>query len=120
MTILSFGYRFLSNFVFLAIAYFSLNSMERYQQRAVIAALLLVFAVMRAGTVLYAFRFHQRLERLEAETQRLAATSALSRPNRRIIQDVADIRRETDAKAYIDLLFMVLIVLLCGAKLVTE
>ena len=35
MRLLSFAYRFLSNFIFLALVYYSLNSMEKYQQRAV-------------------------------------------------------------------------------------
>ena len=34
MKFLSYAYRFLSNFVFLALVYFSLNFLEKYQQRA--------------------------------------------------------------------------------------
>ncbi len=37
MKFLGYAYRFLSNFVFLALVYYSLNFMERYQQRAVVA-----------------------------------------------------------------------------------
>ena len=37
MKFLSYAYRFLSNFIFLALVYYSLNFMEKYQQRAVVA-----------------------------------------------------------------------------------
>jgi hypothetical protein len=47
MRFLSYAYRFLSNFVFLMLAYFSLNFMEKYQQRAVVAILVLLYAAMR-------------------------------------------------------------------------
>jgi len=48
MKYLGYAFRFLTNFVFLAIAYFSLNFMDKYPQRATVAALFLVFAAMRA------------------------------------------------------------------------
>ena len=44
MKFLSYAYRFLSNFVFLALVYYSLNFMEKYQQRAIVAILVLVYA----------------------------------------------------------------------------
>jgi len=65
MKFLGYAYRFLSNFVFLALVYYSLNFMERYQQRAVVAILVLVYALMRAATALRSFYFFQRIERLE-------------------------------------------------------
>ncbi len=37
MKFLSHAYRFVSNFVFLALVYYSLNFMEKYQQRAILA-----------------------------------------------------------------------------------
>ena len=37
MKFLSYLYRFASNFVFLALVYYSLNSMDKYNQRAVVA-----------------------------------------------------------------------------------
>lgn len=55
MKLLSYAYRFLSNFVFLALVYYSLNFMEKYQQRAVVAILVLVYAAMRAATALRSF-----------------------------------------------------------------
>src|SRR5713101_504488 len=55
MKFLGYAYRFLSNFVFLALVYYSLNSMDKYQQRAVLAILVLAYAVMRAATALRSF-----------------------------------------------------------------
>src|SRR5260370_39457208 len=72
MKFLGYAYRFLSNFVFLALVYYSLNFMERYQQRAVVAILVLVYALMRAATALRSFYFFQRIERLELEARRLS------------------------------------------------
>jgi hypothetical protein len=71
MKFLGYAYRFLSNFIFLALVYYSLNFMERYQQRAVVAILVLVYALMRAATAL-SFYFFQRIERLELEARRLS------------------------------------------------
>ena len=72
MKFLSHAYRFISNFLFLAMVYYSLNFMEKYQQRAVLAILVLVYAAMRAATALRSFYFYQRIERLEFEARRLA------------------------------------------------
>ena len=82
MRFLSYAYRFLSNFVLLALAYFSLNYMEKYQQRAVVAILVLIYAAMRAASALRSFYFFQRIERLELETRRLAAWSGTVRLHR--------------------------------------
>src|SRR5664279_6590586 len=73
MKLLSYGYRFLSNFVFLALVYFSLNFMEKYQQRAIVAILVLVYASMRAASALRSFYFFQKIERLELEARRLSS-----------------------------------------------
>ena len=51
MKFLGFAYRFVSNFVFLALVYYSLNFMEKYQQRAIVAILVLVYAAMRVSFV---------------------------------------------------------------------
>ena len=72
MKFLSYAYRFLSNFIFLALVYYSLNFLEKYQQRAVVAILVLVYATMRAASALRSFYFFQRIERLEGEARRLA------------------------------------------------
>lgn len=71
MIFLSFVYRFVTNFAFMAMVYFSLNFMEKYQNRAIIAILVLVYAAMRAASTLRAFYFFQKIEKLEAETRRL-------------------------------------------------
>ena len=64
MKILSHAYRFVSNFLFLALVYYSLNFMEKYPQRATLAILVLVYAAMRAATALRSFYFFQKIERL--------------------------------------------------------
>jgi len=65
-------YRFVSNFAFLAMVYYSLNLMEKYQQRAILGILVLVYAGMRAASAFRSFYFFQRIERLELEAARLA------------------------------------------------
>jgi len=103
MKFLGYAYRFLSNFVFLAMVYYSLNLMEKYQQRAVLAILVLVYASMRAVTALRSFYFFQRIERLELEARRLAGlagegpASAASR--RQIVNDVAGLRQDGEMKS---------------------
>jgi hypothetical protein len=82
MKFLSYAYRFLSNFIFLALVYYSLNFMEKYQQRAIIAILVLAYAAMRAASALRSFYFFQRIERLEGEARRLAAMAGGGAPPR--------------------------------------
>jgi hypothetical protein len=124
MKLLGFAYRFISNFVFLAMVYYSLNSIEKYQQRAILAMLVLLYALMRAATALRSFYFFQRIERLELEARRLAGltgdgpASAASR--KQIVNEVGALRRDGEMKSYIDLLFLALVVLLCISKIVTE
>ena len=124
MKFLSHAYRFFSNFVFLAVVYYSLNFMERYQQRAVLAILVLVYAAMRAATALRTFYFFQRIERLELEARRLAgmlgegAASLVSR--KQIVSDVSVLRRAGEINSYIDLLFLAMVVMLCVSKIVTN
>jgi len=124
MKILSHAYRFISNFLFLALVYYSLNFMEKYQQRAVLAILVLVYAAMRAATALRSFYFFQRIERLEFETRRLVGIlgegPAASTQRKQVISDVTVLRRVGEINAYIDLLFLAMIVLLCVSKIVTN
>jgi hypothetical protein len=124
MRFLSYAYRFLSNFVFLALAYFSLNFMEKYQQRAVVAILVLVYATMRAASALRSFYFFQRIERLELEARRLAGVvgdgPAASAARKQIVTEVGTLRRDGERKSYIDLFFLALIVLLCVSKIVID
>jgi hypothetical protein len=124
MKFLGYAYRFTSNFVFLAVVYFSLNFMEKYQQRAILAILVLVYAAMRAASALRSFYFFQRIERLEAEARRLAGLAnegpSAAAARRQIVGEVGGLRQAGEMKAYIDLLFLALIVLLCVAKIVTD
>jgi hypothetical protein len=124
MILLSYIYRFVSNFVFLALVYFRLNFMEKYQHRALVAILVLVYAAMHAASALRSFYFFQRIERLEGETRRLGMavvegpSSAASR--KQIVGAVTELRHAGEIKSYIDLLFLALVILLCIAKIVTN
>ncbi|HEX3995271.1 MAG TPA: hypothetical protein VHX39_29200 [Acetobacteraceae bacterium] len=124
MKFLGYIYRFASNFLFLAMVYYSLNFMERYQQRAIVAILVLVYASMRAASAFRLFYFYQRIERLEGEARRLAGLTgegpAAVASRKHIVGDVADLRRDGEMKSYIDLLFLALVMLLCIAKIVTD
>ena len=124
MTFLSYAYRFVSNFVFLALVYFSLNFLDKYPQRVMVAVLVLVYAGMHAASGLRSFYFFQRIERLEIEARRLAQVAAEG-PNsaasrKQIVSEVSGLRHAGEIKAYIDLLFLSLVILLCIAKIVTN
>jgi hypothetical protein len=124
MKFLSLAYRFVSNFVFLALVYYSLNFLEKYHQRAIVAILVLVYAAMRAATALRSFYFYQRIERLEFEAKRLATIAAegpsAAASRKQIVGDVSVLRRGGEVNSYIDLLFLAMIVLLCVSKIVTD
>jgi hypothetical protein len=124
MKLLSLAYRFISNFVFLALVYYSLNFLEKYQQRAVVAILVLVYAAMRAASSLRSFYFFQRIERLELEARRLAGLAGegpgASSARRQIVSDVGVLRRAGEMNSYIDLLFLAMIVVLCISRIVTD
>jgi hypothetical protein len=124
MTFLGYAYRFTSNFIFLALVYYSLNLSEKYPQRAILALLMLVYAAMHSASALRSFYFFQRIERLEGEARRLAGIAAEG-PNaaasrKQIVGNVAGLRHAGEMKAYIDLLFLALVILLCIAKIVTN
>ena len=124
MKFLGYAYRFASNFVFLAAVYYSLNLLEKYPQRALLAVLILIYAGMHAASALRSFYFFQRIERLEGEARRLAGIAGEG-PNatasrKQIVADVAELRHGGEMKAYIDLLFLALVILLCIAKIVTN
>ncbi|MBR0726948.1 hypothetical protein [Bradyrhizobium manausense] len=124
MVFLSFVYRFLTNFAFMALVYFSLNFMEKYQNRAILAILVLVYAGMRAASTLRAFYFFQKIEKLEAEAKRLQAPindgSGGTNARKQIVVDVARLRRDGELKSYMDLFFLALIVLLCVANIMRQ
>jgi len=124
MTLLSYAYRFVSNFVFLALVYFSLNFLEKYEHRVIVSVLVLVYAGMHAATALRSFYFFQRIERLEGEARRLASIAAegpgAASARKQIVNEVGGLRHAGEMKAYIDLLFLALVILLCIAKIVTN
>src|SRR6202045_1326776 len=97
MKFLSYAYRFISNFLFLSLVYFSLNFLEKYQQRAIVAILVLVYSAMRAASALRSFYFFQKIERLEGEARRLAGLTgdgpAAAASRRHIVADVSTLRR---------------------------
>ena len=125
MKFLSLAYRVVSNFIFLALVYYSLNFMEKYPQRAVLAILVLVYAGMRATSAFRSFYFFQRIERLEIEARRLAglagegpAANASRKQDRQ--RASVTLRRDGEMKSYIDLLFLAVVILLCISKIVTN
>ena len=121
MTVLGYIYRFLSNFAFLAVVYFSLNFLNIYQQRAVVAFLILLYTAMHVVSTLRQFNFFQKIERLEGEARTLAAaTSPDGQARKPIIREVSKLRHEGELKSYIDLLFLGLVALLCVSKIVTS
>jgi len=110
--------------VFLALVYLALNFLEKYQHRVVVAILVLVYAGMHAASALRSFHFFQRVERLELEARRLVAALGEG-PNststrKQVITDVSALRHAGEVKAYIDLLFLAIAILLCIAKIVTN
>ena len=124
MRFLSFVYRFITNFAFLAAVYVSLNYIDKYNNRAVLAILVLIYAGMRAASALRLFYFFQRIERLEVEARRVIALltegGAQSPLKKQTVADVAMLRRDGEIKSYIDLFFLAAVVLLCVAKIVTD
>jgi len=118
LTILSYCYRFVSNFAFLAVVYFTLNFLTKYEERTIIAALVLAYSAMRVASALRQFHFFSRIERLEAEA-RAAVTHVTDSPiKKQVIREVSTLRHQGELKAYMDLLFLGLISLMCIAKIV--
>jgi hypothetical protein len=124
MRFLSFVYRFITNFAFLAAVYVSLNYIDKYNNRAILAILVLSYAGMRAASALRSFYFFQRIERLEVEARRVMALftdgGAQSPLKKQTVADVVVLRRDGEVKSYIDLFFLAAVVLLCVAKIVTD
>jgi hypothetical protein len=79
---------------------------------------------MRSASALRSFYFFQKIERLEVEARRLAALTgdgpAASAQRRQIVTDVTGLRRVGEMSAYIDLLFLSLVMVLCISKIVTN
>ncbi|MGC2085325.1 MAG: hypothetical protein WA702_18435 [Bradyrhizobium sp.] len=122
MRLLAFIYRVVSNFALLAVTYLSLNYIENYQNRAVLAMTILVYAGMRSATVLRSFQFFARIERLEIEVRRILhalGQVAAGTTSKQVVNEVSVVRQDSEKKAYIDLFFLAAIVILCAAKIVT-
>jgi len=123
MRILSFIYRCISNFAFLALIFLSLNFIEKYPNRAILAIVVLGYAAMRAVSGLRSFYFFNRIERLEIEARKLLsvfeAAGGAPGTRKQMISEVSQLRRDGEIKSYIDLFFLAAIVLLCVGKLVT-
>jgi hypothetical protein len=121
MTVLSYVYRFAANLLLLAMVYFSLNYLERYQQRVIVAVLVLIYASMRTISALRSFYFYQRIERLEIEAKRLAQLAKpVDNPRRQIIVEVGVLRRYGEVMSYMDLFFLLVIVVLCLVKITSN
>jgi hypothetical protein len=118
LTILSYCYRFVSNFAFLAVVYFTLNFLTKYEERTIIAGLVLAYSLMRVASALRQFHFYSRIERLEAEARNTLTNVADTPARRQAIREVAALRHQGELKAYMDLLFLGLITLLCIAKII--
>ena len=124
MRILSIVYRVVSNFAFLAVVYLSLNFIEKYPNRAILAIVVLAYAAMRAVSGLRLFVFFNRIERLEIEARRLMSiiesAGGGSTVRKQMVTDVSGLRRDAEIKSYIDLFFLAVVVLVCVAKIVTN
>ena len=122
MKYLSYIYRFVSNFAFLALVYFSLNAIGGYGQRTIFAALVLAYAAMRAVSALRTFYFYKSIERLEFETRRLGGLSmegpSAVASRKAIVKDVVEQRQAGEMMSYMDLMFLGIIAVLCIAKIV--
>lgn len=119
MLILSLAYRFASNFILLAMAYFSMNLVDKYDQRALLAMLIMLFAASRIVSALRMFHFYGRVEQLEGDfTKVLGALEALKgRAMPGIIKQVSELRHHGEMKAYLDLFFLSVIIIVCVARL---
>ena len=124
MRLMSYVYRFLTNFGFLVMVYLSLNYIDKYNNRAILAIAILVYAGMRAATALRSFYFFQRIERLEIESRRVISLvtqgGAQSPIKAKTVADVTLLRRDGEVKSYIDLFFLVAVVLFCVAKIIHD
>ncbi len=124
MRLLGFVYRFITNFAFLATVYLSLNYIEKYNNRAVLAIAILVYAGLRGAIALRSFYFFQSIERLEIEARRLVALfaqqGAQAPLKKQTIAEVTVLRRDGEIKSYIDLFFLAAVVLLCVTKIVAS
>ena len=122
MKFLGYLYRFVANFAFLALVYFSLNFVGEYQQRTIIAGLVLAYAAMRGVSAMRSFYFYKCIERLEFEARRLGGLSmegpSAVASRKAIVKDVVEQRQAGEMMSYMDLMFLGIIAVLCIAKIV--
>src|SRR3954451_5369634 len=118
------AYRFVSNFVFVAAVFLSLNYVEKYDNRAVLALVVLIYAGMRAVTVVRTLHFFGRIEKMETDVRRLAGMlgdgPVAQVVSKQVVSDVGSLRKDGERKSYMDLFFLAAIVILCVSKLVTN
>ena len=79
---------------------------------------MLAYSLMRVVSALRQFHFYSRIERLEAEVRNAVTNVANSPGKKQAIREVAMLRHQGELKAYMDLLFLGLITLLCIAKII--
>ena len=79
---------------------------------------MLAYSLMRVVSALRQFHFYSRIERLEAEVRNAVTNVADSPGKKQAIREVAMLRHQGELKAYMDLLFLGLITLLCIAKII--
>jgi hypothetical protein len=122
VVLLSYSYRFIANFMLLAAVYFGLSFLAKYEQRAILAILVLLYVLLRTVSVLRSFGFMHRIERLESELRRFmsAIGPADTQARRQLVADIAHARQHSEYKAYLDLMFLSLIALLCMVRIVTS
>jgi hypothetical protein len=120
MRYLSYLYRFTLNFALLVAVYFSLNFVQKYEQRTILAALVMFYAILMCVSAASTIHSFHNVERLERETGRLiqAIDAAASLARFSVINSVTEFREASEKRSYIDLLIHILIVVLCISRIV--
>src|SRR5579871_3487283 len=95
-----------SSFVFLAAVYVSLNGIENLHNRLIVAGVVLLYTGLGIASVLQAFYFLHRVERLELECRRLVHQTRPDRLSQVIVTEVAHCRLPREAALWIELLFL--------------
>jgi hypothetical protein len=120
LVFLSYLYRFVSNFAFLALVYLTLNFLSKYHERAIISFLVLTYAGTRIISTVRQFVFFKKIERLEKEARSGGAGLTETTMRKHAAREVATLRHQGELKAYIDILFLSLIILLCVVKILAS
>lgn len=121
MLILNVSYKFLSRFAFLAFTYSALNSIGKYEERAVVALLALLYSSTRLAAAIRTLGSFRTIERFEIEAKAAASFDpAKVLALKSIIRDVADIRREGELRGWIEFLFQAIVIAVCISKLLID